>query len=177
MRLDNCPHTQSITLIFPKSAPTFPKSVSISKICTSGDLHNLLPTQERLYRVLPNKVLSPTCVLCPQAIFGDQLHSLILCPFNNGVGLWLYRCIRQLFPALESPQLISLNFETNYKSEKIFSAIWMIAKTLLIIWSSRTSNTVNTITITRASLEAEIMLLRKTRFRSHADGLKNLITL
>ena len=140
-------------------------------------LHNLLPTQERLHRVLPNKVLSPTCSLCPQATCGDQLHSLILCPFNNGVGLWLYRCIRQLFPDLESTQLISLNFETNHISEKAFPAIWMIAKTLLIIWASRTSNTVNTITITRASLEAEIMLLRKTRFRSHADGLKNLITL
>ena len=140
-------------------------------------LHNLLPTQERLHRVLPNKVLSPTCSLCPQATCGDQLHSLILCPFNNGVGLWLYCCIRQLFPGMESTQLISLNFETNHISEKAFPAIWMIAKTLLIIWASRTSNTVNTIIITRASLEAEIMLLRKTRFRSHADGLKNLITL
>ena len=137
-------------------------------------LHNLLPTQERLHRVLPNKVLSPTCVLCPQATHSDQLHSLILCPFNNGVGVWLYRCIRQLFPDLETPQLIALNFETNHRSEKAFPAIWMIAKTLQIIWLSRTSNTVNT--ITRALLEAEIMLLRKTRFRIHADELQNLIT-
>ena len=138
-------------------------------------LHNLLPTQERLHRVLPSKVLSPTCVLCPQATCGDQLHSLILCPFNNGVGVWLYRCIRQLFPNLESPQLLSLNLETNHSSEKAFSAIWIIAKTLMIIWSSRISNTGNTITITRASLEAEIMLLRKTRFKHHAEELKNLI--
>ena len=38
-RLDNCPHIKLIALTFPKSAPTFPNSVSVSKICTSGDLH------------------------------------------------------------------------------------------------------------------------------------------
>ena len=41
-RLDYCPHIQPITLIFPKSAPTFHDCVSVSKICTSGDLHRTI---------------------------------------------------------------------------------------------------------------------------------------
>ena len=41
-RLDYCPHIQPITLIFPKSAPTFHGCVSVPKICTSGDLHRTI---------------------------------------------------------------------------------------------------------------------------------------
>ena len=42
VRLDYCPHIQPITLIFPKSVPTFYGWVSVSKICTSGDLHRTI---------------------------------------------------------------------------------------------------------------------------------------
>ena len=41
-RLDYCPHIQPITWIFLKSVPTFPDRVSVSKICTSGDLHRTI---------------------------------------------------------------------------------------------------------------------------------------
>ena len=41
-RLDYCPHILIITLVFPRSGPTFPNSVSISKIGTSGDLHSTI---------------------------------------------------------------------------------------------------------------------------------------
>ena len=41
-RLDYCPHIQPITLIFLKSVPTFPDRVSISEICSSGDLHRTI---------------------------------------------------------------------------------------------------------------------------------------
>ena len=38
-RLDYYPNLQTITSIFPKSGPTFPNGVSVSKLCTSRDLH------------------------------------------------------------------------------------------------------------------------------------------
>ena len=41
-RLNYCPHMQPITLIFPQSASTFHDCVSVSKICTSGDLHRTI---------------------------------------------------------------------------------------------------------------------------------------
>ena len=41
-RLDYCPYIQTITFIFSKSAPTFSGRVSVSKICTSGDLHHTI---------------------------------------------------------------------------------------------------------------------------------------
>ena len=41
-RWDYCRHIQPITLIFIKCDPTFLNSVSVSKICTPGDLHRTI---------------------------------------------------------------------------------------------------------------------------------------
>ena len=39
-RLDYCPHIQQKTLFFQKGGSTFPDSVFVFKMCTSGDLHH-----------------------------------------------------------------------------------------------------------------------------------------
>ena len=139
-------------------------------------LHNLLTTQERLHRVLSHKVTSPTCTLCLQEVTCDQLHALVHCPFNNNVGFWLIRCLRKLLPTLQPVQLLTMNFGFDQNHDDAFPAVWLSAKTLLLVWSSRLTKKATTITTTRAMLEANIMLLRKTRFNIYADSLENLIS-
>ena len=139
-------------------------------------LHNLLPTQERLHRVLSTTVTSSHCTLCTQDVICDQLHALVHCPFNNGVGYWTIRCLRFILPQLQPVQLMTMNFGLDPSSKNALPASWFAAKALNIVWQSRVSKKVTSITATRAALEASIMLLRKTRFLSSANTLENLIT-
>ena len=138
-------------------------------------LHNLLTTQERLNRVLSHTVTNPNCTHCTLDVIGDQIHSLVLCPFNNGIGYWIIRCLRSIIPHLQPNQLISLDFGPNVQSEEVLPVTWLSAKALQEIWMARVKKKKATITTTRAALEAHIMLLRKTRHANAGNILENLI--
>ena len=138
-------------------------------------LHNLLPTQERLHRVLSHKYTSPVCTLCSQEVTCSQLHALVDCPFNNGIGFWLIRCLRQLVPSLQPAQLTSLNLGIDQHHKDALPTVWLTAKTWQAVWTSRVNKKRTTLVITRAILEAHIMLLRKTRFKTCINTLEMLI--
>ena len=138
-------------------------------------LHNLLPTQERLHRVLSNTVTSSKCTLCTQDILCDQLHALVHCPFNNGIGYWIIRCLREILPNIQPAQLMTFNLGLESSHKNALPAAWLTTKALNQVWQSRVHKKASTITATRAALEASIMLLRKTRYNSNADTLNNLI--
>ena len=139
-------------------------------------LNNLLPTQERLNRVLSQTVTSSHCPLCNQDVPCDPLHALVLCPFNNGVGHWIVRCLRNLFPQLQPAQLMTMNFGLDPSSKNALPTSWLSSKALNIVWQARVNKKVTSIAATRAALEAGIMLLRKTRHHTSADILENLIS-
>ena len=148
---------------------------SIDTSCLFCLLHNLLPTQERLHRVLSHSVTSSHCTLCTQDVVCDKLHSLVYCPFNNGIGFWIIRCLRKLLPLLQPAELINLNFGFDSSNKNALPAVWLAAKALNMVWVSRTNRKVSTIAATRAALEAAIMLLRKTRLNPISTFLENLI--
>ena len=139
-------------------------------------LHNLLPTQERLHRVLSHTVPSPHCTLCTLEVSCDQLHALVYCPFNNGVSFWIIRCLRTFLPALQPAQLLKLNFGMDSSDPSALPTAWLACKALNMVWISRVNKKATTVVATRAALEAGIMLLRKTRYNSAAISLENLIT-
>ena len=99
-------------------------------------LHNLLPTQERLHRVLSHTVTSPHCTLCTLEVSCDQLHALVHCPFNNGVSFWIIRCLRTLLPALQPAQLVKLNFGMDSSDPNALPAAWLACKALNMVWIS-----------------------------------------
>ena len=75
--------------------------------------HDLLPTQERLYSYT---VTSYKCTLCAQNVLCDQLlaskrpGTVVHCLFNNGIGCWIIRCLRQILPNIQPVQLITLGW-------------------------------------------------------------------
>ena len=137
-------------------------------------LHNLLPTQERLHRVLQKKVTSNHCVLCPQEVPCDQLHALVYCPYNQGISLWLIRCLRELLPHLQPKQLLHFNFGLDGNDKNALPVAWFSVKVLQQVWLARTQKKHTTLLATRAALEANVMLLRKTRFKSIATIVEDL---
>ena len=135
-------------------------------------IHNLLPTKERLSRILAT-VTNPQCALCNSQDTCNLAHALFSCSFNNNVGQWLLNLLSSIIPNVTPSQVILLNL--NIQDKQQLPVIWLIANVLSIVWNCRMDKkTVNLIT-TRATLEANIMLLRKTRFHSAATKIDKIL--
>ena len=135
----------------------------------------LLTIRERLRRVLCHNVTSTNCTLCSLKVYDDQLHAFVHCSFNNGTGYWLIGCVRQILAQLQPYQIIKLDFGSQLKVENALTVTWFTAKTLQEIWMARVAKKNPTLTTIRAALEAQIMLLRKSRHSSICNILENLI--
>ena len=114
--------------------------------------------------------------LCNQEVLCDEVHALVLCPFNNGTSIWILNCLRNLFPHLQPSQLICLDFKFGPTAEHIFPATWLVAQSLHMVWKSRVHRKQITVATTRAKLEAGIMLLRKSRHKNAVASIENLIS-
>ena len=135
-------------------------------------IHNILPTQERLSRILPN-TNSPACTLCNSIQTCNLVHAMFLCDNNSNTAQWLLQLLQKQVPNLTPQQVILLDLNLEEKFQLPF--VWLIANTLSIIWNSRVEKKSVSLITTRAVLEANIMLLRKTRFRAASETLNLLI--
>ena len=86
-----------------------------------------------------------------------KIHALLHCPYNNGIGFWLIRCLREITPTLQPAQLIMLNFGVDQHQKNALPAAWLTAKTQQAVWTTRVAKKNTTIGITRATLKANIM--------------------
>ena len=136
-------------------------------------IHNILPTQQRLHRILPS-VASPLCLLCDSQNICSLSHALFTCSYNYEVSNWLIKILSRFIPEVTPQQVILLNINTDSKLH--LPLIWLISQTLSIIWNCRVEKKNCTLYITRAGLEANIMLLRKTRFVKAADSIHAIIS-
>ena len=123
-------------------------------------LHNLLPTEERLARILPN---SPAdCKSCPTPALADLPHCLFECVRTKESGSWLLSLIRQHDPSVSASKLLKLDFTCSDSAE--MPLVWITAQTLLYIWGVRKDGKIVSLATTRAKLESKISLLRETRY-------------
>ena len=139
-------------------------------------IHNILPTQARLCRILPN-VTNPTCTLCMSQETCDLSHVFFTCSSSREVGQWLLGVTRHYVATTVVPeQIILLNLSIEDPLLRL-PLLWIIAQTLGIIWSCRQEKKACTLFPTRATLEANIMLLRKSRAKKAAEKLGSMLNL
>ena len=131
-------------------------------------LHLLLPTEERLARILPNT--SNLCKYCPNPITADISHCLFQCVRTREVGSWLLSLVKQHDQSATAERLVKLEFEAEESTE--MPLVWILSQTLLYMWGVRASGKTVSLIITRAILESKISLLRETRHRN--EHLVNL---
>ena len=132
-------------------------------------IHNILPTQQRLNRILPG-VNSPQCTLCPTQNTSDLSHALFTCDYNVEVGNWLLSILGRVIHGVTPEQLILLNL--NVERDLQLPLAWLISETLNIVWNNRTVKKACNLFLTRVTLEANIMLLRKTR---HSKAVEKIV--
>ena len=137
-------------------------------------LNDLLTTQVRFHRVLTT-VTSSNCTLCDREVQGDLLHTLIYCSYNLGSGDWLLRCLTTLLPQLQPKQPLTLNFNTDLQADHNMAVTWFTANVLHEILGARVKKKRPEVYLIRATLEAKIMLLRKSRYSGICDIISNML--
>ena len=137
-------------------------------------LHDLLPTQERLFRLGIRNTNSPNCLLCIQDVSANLTHTLITCPHNSDVSSWLTTMLRVHVPQLQPQQVVLLDLGDLEESVQL-PLVWLISNTLHNIWKDRTEKKKPNLHRTRSSLEAKINILRKTRFQNAVQIIENLL--
>ena len=124
-------------------------------------LHNLLPTQERLYRMGMPNITSDICSHCDLDVIGNLDHSLLNCPFNDGAGQYLVAKLSVIIHRLKAEQITLLNIEVE-ECDKL-PATFLIATVLSEAWQLRKEKRRGNMNLVRASLEAGVNIMRKGR--------------
>ena len=135
-------------------------------------LHQLLPTKERIARTKPNA--NPECRAhgCQAGVVEDLSHALIYCHANDGVGLKLLDGLRDAQHDLQADAALRLEFQVGIELE--LPVVWLSSCILRIIWNMRQTNTRIRHYLIRSQLEAEINLLRETRFYTSVPRIVEL---
>ena len=128
-------------------------------------VHNLLPTQARLFRLKMRNAPTHNCPLCEAIEPADNIHSLLTCSFNSEVSRWLMTLLHVHLPDVQPKQVVLLDLGAVDESLEL-PLVWLIANTLSLVWESRREKTKPTLHKVRSTLEAKINILRKTRFKN-----------
>ena len=138
-------------------------------------LHKLIPTQERLSKIIKNKNPSSHCQLCQKGEVENLDHTFFLCSFNSNAGNLHLQCLQTHAPGLTSMQILILNLDV--ETSKEFPIVWMIGNFLQNIWHSRQEKKKPKLFSIRSDLEARSNLLRNARLENQACILEDLIEL
>ena len=136
-------------------------------------LHNILPTNSRLHRLKQKD--SPACTLCSAGTTKDCLHALLVCSHNSEVNKWVLGIIRSVVPTCTLEDITKFNFELSQDIK--FPLIWILSYTFSLVWQLRLDKKSVPLYIIRASLEARIISLRKSRLFATVSKIQSLIDL
>ena len=123
-------------------------------------MHQLLPTENRLSRILPNS--EANCKLCADSAVADLIHCFFQCVTTREMGSWLLSTIAVYDSTVTPTKLLRLEFEVEASME--MPLVWISAHTLLYMWGVRCSGKTVNLYLTRAALESKISLLWETRY-------------
>ena len=128
-------------------------------------LHQLLPTQDRTCRIGKTGSLCNICSLDT----GDQLHCFFQCPHNCIAGLGIFGWLQCLCPSLQQEDVLRLQLPSHLSPETELAAVTIIATGLRYIWEARITKKHIHLYQIRAEIEANVSLMRRTRWNLAGD--------
>ena len=133
-------------------------------------LHNLLPTQSRISRLLQQQ--DPSCKICHHPC-GDLPH-LFNCTTSKLVCRTLLRTLTSIQPNISPQHVLLLSLELEPSME--LPVVWLISSTLNYVWNQHTSKKQCCLVEVRSVLEARVNLLRRgKKYKNAATLIENLI--
>ena len=138
-------------------------------------IHCLLPTQDRVARLGAAEGQQPgMCLFCNLEI-EDALHAFFSCPHSNVAGLALLGWVQGLVPDLSPEDALHLQLGGDMAHEEELAAVYMLATGWKFIWEARVSKKQIVLHQMRSELEANIAILRKSKFREAAMMMQGLL--
>ena len=137
-------------------------------------LHNILPTQERLFHFKMKNTPNPNYLLCDKSEQENLVHSLVIRPFNSEASDWLLSVVHDHLP-LVPPHQVGLLDLGPLEEKLCLPLVWLISNTLssICIWGDRKDKKKPGLHRTRSSLEARVKILRKFRVSNAAQIIQN----
>ena len=133
-------------------------------------LHQILPTAERVNRILPNQ--SQFCTKCQLHEIETIQHALMDCPSNQGVTTTLCNGLRKYQPTLTKQEILSINFRT--EEHLLFPLVWTTASFFSSLWQLRVEKKRVELIKVRAEMEARVRLLRGSKLTNTIEMLSKI---
>ena len=130
-------------------------------------LHQILPTAERVARILPNQ--TPYCSFCEEMgqIIDTQQHAMFDCSSSKEASTVLLQGLRNSIPEITPAQILTLGFENDERHS--FPIVWAIAQFLYTLWQLRMKKKPAQLIKIRSDMEASCRLLRESRLQMTLD--------
>ena len=135
-------------------------------------LHQTLPTQERVARTKPRTNSNCKIQGCLGELEENLSHALLYCSANDGIGLKLLQYLQETQPDLQADA--ALRLELPVEEDQELPVVWVTANVLRCIWNLRQSGTRVRPHLIRSKLEAEVNLLRETRFNINVPKIEEI---
>ena len=137
-------------------------------------LHNLLPTQERQYR-LGGGADQGNCTYCDPEVKDDLLHAFTGCTLNKHNFAYISALINYLSPGTNDRQVIFLGYQPLGKQQEL-AACMTISEGLRFIWHNRTRSRALPNQYLKAEIIARANILKLTaRYKDTAAILLEMI--
>ena len=137
-------------------------------------LHNILPTKSRLFRL--HQTDDPACSLCTSGNSEDTSHALLSCNFNTAeVNNWIIEFAKKVSPNSTLQDIVTLNLDL--EECNIYPMIWSLSHMFIMVLQHRVSKKAFTLYTVRATLEAKMNILRKSRLSIKADQIALMLNL
>ena len=109
---------------------------------------------------------------CPANTEENLGHALLHCAGNDDVGHQLLNCLRNVEPGLQAEAVLRLELPIEEDTE--LPVVWLLATVLQTLWNLKQSSTKVRQYLIRSQLEADINLLRETRYRNAVNRIEGL---
>ena len=136
-------------------------------------VHDLLPTQARLFRLHMPNIESEVCSHCDLNVAGDLPHSIIVCPYNDNAGQYLLEKLHVYIPNLLPQQVVLLDIDVD--ADLHLPLLFLISSVLSDVWECRKEKKPCHLHSIRAALEAGVNILRKSRHKKAAETITNVL--
>ena len=135
--------------------------------------HNILPTRERLHHLNMPNITNPLCDLCNLNTTETLHHALLQCPNNSSSGNFLLNCMQVISPALQSEQILLFNFDI--QQDMKLPVMYIFSSILFQTWSCRKARRPCNMPSIRATLEAGVQILRKSRHQKASEKIEEIL--
>ena len=139
-------------------------------------LHDLLPSNERLNRILPRTNPSNLCDNCDMgAVDSLSTHCFTQCPHTLELSAWLVETLNNIDPTVTPEGIVMLQF-TAADDDTELAAVWIIAATLEVAWARRIGKEIINIQLLLGNLRTKVSFMEMSLLHSNACTIiKDLI--